>query len=323
VSTGPATPGSTDPATPASTDPGTPGNTGPATPGSTDPAAPGSAGRTGAPLVSVVVPTRDSGRTIEACLRSVRAQTHPAVQLIVVDNGSSDATWPVAARLADVVLQAGPERSAQRNAGIARAAGDWVLWIDSDMELAPDVVERSLAAARDAGATGVFVPEASTGSGFWARCRALERRCYAGEPRIEAPRLVAAAYLRRTGGFAAWLAGTEDAELRNRMLADGAGLASADALIVHDEGRLSLPGVVRKRFYYGRGLPAYRRAHPGAVSAQAGATARAMWRHRRLLAADPLHALGLAVLRTCEAAAWAAGATAAAAGSTPPWHRRR
>ena len=323
MSTGPATPGSTDPATPASTDPGTPGNTGPATPGSTDPAAPGSAGRTGAPLVSVVVPTRDSGRTIEACLRSVRAQTHPAVQLIVVDNGSSDATWPVAARLADVVLQAGPERSAQRNAGIARAAGDWVLWIDSDMELAPDVVERSLAAARDAGATGVFVPEASTGSGFWARCRALERRCYAGEPRIEAPRLVAAAYLRRTGGFAAWLAGTEDAELRNRMLADGAGLASADALIVHDEGRLSLPGVVRKRFYYGRGLPAYRRAHPGAVSAQAGATARAMWRHRRLLAADPVHALGLAVLRTCEAAAWAAGATAAAAGSTPPWHRRR
>ena len=277
---------------------------------SASPTGPSGMDGTGPPLVSVVVPTRDSGRTIEACLRSVRAQTHPAVELIVVDNGSSDATWPVAARLADVVLQAGPERSAQRNAGIARATGDWVLWIDSDMELPPDLVERSLAAALDAGATGVFIPEASTGSGFWAGCRALERRCYAGEPRIEAPRLVATAYLRQTGGFAAWLAGTEDAELRNRMLADGVRLAGTDALIVHDEGRLSLPGVARKRFYYGRGLPAYRRAHPGAVSAQARATARAMWRHRRLLAADPLHALGLAVLRTCEAAAWIAGALA-------------
>jgi glycosyltransferase involved in cell wall biosynthesis len=277
-------------------------------------AAPANGGRgpagPGMPLVSVVVPTRDSGRTIEACLRSIRAQTHPAVELIVVDNGSSDATWPVAVRLADVVLRAGPERSGQRNAGISRASGDWVLWIDSDMELAPDVVERSLAAAREAAAAGVFIPEASTGSGFWARCRALERRCYTGEPRIEAPRLVAAAYLRRTGGFAAHLAGTEDADLRNRMLADGVGLAGADALIVHHEGRLSLPGAARKRFYYGRGLPAYRRAHPGAVSAQAAATARAMWRHRRLLAGDPLHALGLAVLRACEAAAWAAGALA-------------
>ncbi|HYT25380.1 MAG TPA: glycosyltransferase [Actinomycetota bacterium] len=262
------------------------------------------------PLVSVVVPTRDSGRTIEACLRSVRSQTHPAVELIVVDNSSSDGTWPAALRLADAALRAGPERSAQRNAGIARAAGDWVLWIDSDMELAPDVVERSLAAAREAGATGVFIPEASTGSGFWARCRALERRCYTGEPLVEAPRLVRTDYLRRTGGFAVWLAGTEDAELRNRMLADGARLAGADTRIVHDEGRLSLAAVLRKRFYYGKGLPAYRRAHPGAVSAQAGATARAIWRHRRLFAADPVHAGGLAVLRACEAAAWAAGAAA-------------
>jgi glycosyltransferase involved in cell wall biosynthesis len=274
------------------------------------------------PLVSVVVPTRESGRTIEACLRSVRAQSHQAVELIVVDNDSSDRTWPIAVRLADVVLRGGPERSAQRNAGIARAAGDWLLWIDSDMELAPDVVERALAAAREAGATGVFVPEASTGSGFWARCRALERRCYTGEPRIEAPRLVRTEYLRRTGGFAVWLAGTEDAELRTRMLADGLGLASADARILHDEGRLSLPAVVRKRFYYGRGLTAYRRAHPGAVPAQAAATALALWRHRRLLAADPLHALGLAVLRACEAAAWAGGAVAGgrgrATGPGPP-----
>jgi len=263
-----------------------------------------------ATLVSVVVPTRNSGRTVERCLASVRAQTWPAVELVVVDNWSSDGTWEVASAVADVAVQAGPERSAQRNLGIARAAGEWVLWVDSDMTLAPDTVERSLAAAQAAGAVAVFLPEVSVGSGFWARCRALERRCYDGEPWIESPRLVRADHLRGAGGFAEHVTGLEDAVLRNRLLAEGARLARADTVVVHDEGRLGLVAVIRKRFYYGRSLPGYRRAHPGAVSAQARATLAAYWRHRRLLATDPVHAAGLAVLRGCEAAAWAAGAAA-------------
>ena len=87
------------------------------------------------PLVSVL--TRDAGRTIETCLRSIRAQTWPALELIVVDNGSTDATWAVARRHADLVLRGGPERSAQRNLGIDHAAGEWVYYVDADMELAP------------------------------------------------------------------------------------------------------------------------------------------------------------------------------------------
>lgn len=261
------------------------------------------------PLVSVVVPTRDAARTVDRCLASLRAQTWP-VELLVVDNWSHDGTWGVVARLADVALRAGPERSAQRNLGRERAAGEWVLWVDADMVLPPDAVERSLAAARSAGAGAVFLPETSTGSGFWARCRALERRCYAGEPRIEAPRLVRADVLDRAGGFDPANTGTEDAALRNRLRAGGVRLAWADTVVVHDEGRLRLAAVLRKRFSYGRSLPAYRRAHPGAAAAQVRGILAAYWRHRRLLAADPVHAAGMVVLRTCEAAAWAGGAVA-------------
>lgn len=266
------------------------------------------------PLVSVVVPTRDAARTVARCLQAVRAQTWPAVELVVVDNWSRDGTWEVAGRLADLTLRGGPERSAQRNLGIARAAGAWVLWVDADMVLAPDAVERSLEAAQAAGADAVFLPEASTGTGFWARCRALERRCYHGEPRIEAPRLIRAEVLREAGGFDAGNTGTEDAALRSRLLTGGARLAWADTLVVHDEGRLRLVPVLRKRFSYGRSLPRYHRANPGAVSAQARGILAAYWGHRRLLAADPVHAAGLAVLRTCEAAAWVAGAVAAPRG---------
>ncbi len=269
-------------------------------------------------LVSVVIPTLNAAGTIETCLASIRAQTHPEIELIVVDNWSQDGTWEAATDLADVAVRAGPERAAQRNIGIQRAGGDWVLWIDADMELAPEVVERSLAAAHAGGAAGVFIPEVTVGSGFWTACRTLERRCYHGEPLIEAPRLLRTGQLRALGGFSERLAGTEDAALRTRLRAEGTPLVWADTLILHHEGRLTLGGVARKRFYYGRSIPAYRHAHPGAVSGQASATLAALWRHRRLLAADPPHAAGVLLLRAWEAAAYLAGATAAALAKPRP-----
>jgi GT2 family glycosyltransferase len=262
------------------------------------------------PLVSVVVPTRNAGRTIETCLRSVRAQTWPALELIVVDNASTDATWAVAERLADLALRGGPERSAQRNLGIGHAAGEWVCYVDADMELGPEVVERAVRVGETTHAVGVAIPEESVGPGFWTRCRTLERRCLRDEPELLWPRLVRTGYLRDTGGFAPWLTGTEDAELHRRMLAHGARIALADGLILHHEGRLTLGGLARKRFYYGRGLLAYRRAHPGALAAQARAATRAVWRHRRQLLSEPGVAAGIAVMRSVELAAYLAGAVA-------------
>ncbi len=258
-------------------------------------------------LVSVVVPTRNSVRTIEACLASVRAQHDAATEIIVVDNDSSDGTWEIAERLAHVAVRGGPERSAQRNLGISLARGEFVLWIDSDMVLPPDVVARAQARAREAGAVGVFIPEVTVGPGFWTRCRALERRCYVGEEMIESPRLVRREYLAQTGGFVEWLSGTEDAELRMRMIDGGAPLARTDARIVHDEGRLTLRGVVAKRYYYGLGLSRYRAAHSGATAGQARATARAFVRSRGLLASHPVLTLGIAVMRTAEVGAYFAG----------------
>jgi glycosyltransferase involved in cell wall biosynthesis len=265
-----------------------------------------------APLVSVVVPTRNAARTVRRCLESVRAQTRPVAELIVVDNWSDDGTWELASPLADLALRAGPERGEQRNLGIAKARGEWVLWLDADMELAVDSVERALHAASARGAIGVFLPEVTAGGGFWTGCRTLERRCYHGEPHIEAPRLLRTAWLRETGGFTG-VTGTEDADVRNRLLAAGATLAWADTLVVHHEGRLTLGKLARKRFYYGKSLPVYRRQHPGAVSGQVGATVGALWRHRRLLLADPGHAAGLLLMRACEAAAYLAGALSARA----------
>jgi glycosyltransferase involved in cell wall biosynthesis len=259
------------------------------------------------PLVSVVVPTRDSGRTIERCLQSIRAQTHPAVELIVVDNFSTDDTFEVATRLADLALSAGDERSAQRNLGVAEASGEWILWIDSDMDLPEHIVAAMVERALAEEADGVFAPESTVGQGYWTACRALERSCCWDELGVQAPRLVRRSYLLETGGFLPSLAGTEDAELRTRMRHDGCRLASIDDLIVHDEGRLRLGGILLKRYYYGLGLPEYRRRHPGALEEQAGAAVRAYLRHWRKLVAAPATAAGVVLMRAGELAAYGAG----------------
>lgn len=263
------------------------------------------------PLVSVVVPTKDVERTLERCLSSIRSQTYPNLELVVVDNHSTDGTFEVARSLADIAVQAGPERSAQRNLGIELAHGTYILWIDADMVLTPHVVSDAVAAALEHGATATFIPEQTVGSGFWTACRALERRCYVGVELIEAPRLIRREWFLQRGGFVNDVAGQEDADIRMRLLREGTPMPHVDSVILHDEGRLTLGFILRKRYYYGKSLPAYHRAQPGAIVAQGRATIGAMVSGIPVLSQQPFHAVALIGLRAAEAAAYAAGAAQA------------
>lgn len=259
-------------------------------------------------LVSVVVPTRNNTRTLAACLASVREQTYDAIELIVVDNHSTDDTPAIATRLADRLITAGPERSAQRNTGVEAAEGEWVLWLDSDMILPPTSIETAVRTAERSGATGVALPERTIGDGFWTRCRALERECYLNQPWLHNPRLVRRDFLTGEGGFRLDMSGPEDADLRLRMHAVGARIELADIVVDHDEGRLTLPDVLRKRYYYGRSIPALQDKHEGAVGSQGRALLRSYVDGRGLLARDPLHAAGMVLLRGMEVVGYTLGA---------------
>ncbi len=259
-------------------------------------------------LVSVVVPTRNNERTIEECLASVRRQTHPAIELIVVDNASDDATWAIAEELADRVVAGGPERSAQRNRGIELARGEWVLWLDSDMIMPPETVAQALRTATTTGAVAIALPERTIGSGFWTACRALERECYLDDPLLHNPRLIRREVLTGDGGFALSMSGPEDADLRLRLRAAGARIELAPVLVDHDEGRLTIRSVMEKRYYYGRSLPAFADSHEGEVARQGRTVARSYLRNWRLLAHQPLQSVGMLGLRGLEAGAYAVGA---------------
>lgn len=256
-------------------------------------------------IVSVVVPTRNSGRTLEACLSSIRAQTHPDVELVIVDNHSTDATPEIAGRLGDRFATIGPERSAQRNHGAVLATGSHLLFVDSDMVLHPRVVEECVELADRAEA--VVIPEESFGEGFWARCKTLERRCYLGEESIEAARFFSRDVFARVGGYDENLAAAEDWDLHERVRAAGGRLARTKAMIRHDEGRLRLRSLMTKKFRYGSAMRPYIAKHPELARSQLTLVRPAFIRHRRDLLAEPLTALGVIAMKSAEAAAGVAG----------------
>ena len=254
---------------------------------------------------SVIVTTRNSGLTLEACLRSIQQQTTP-VELIVVDNFSTDDTPAIARRYATRFEQAGPERSRQRNLGAGLATGAFLLFIDSDMVLAPNTVAECLEQAR-AGMRAVIVPEVSEGEGFWAACKALERATYVGDDSIEAARFIEARLFIELGGFDEELTGEEDWDLTARIRQRGIAIGRTATPLVHDEGRLKLRETMRTKFYYGRTMARYLRKHPRAARSQMRLFRPAFFRNRRLLQAQPLRTLGMLAMKTCEVGAGALG----------------
>ncbi len=100
--------------------------------------------------VSVVVPAHDAHASIEAALRSALAQSRLPDEIIVVDDGSTDATATIARGFGAPVQvisqpQGGP--SAARNAGVDAASGEWIAFLDADDEWHPAKLERQLALA--------------------------------------------------------------------------------------------------------------------------------------------------------------------------------
>ena len=113
------------------------------------------------PFVSVIIPTKNSGRTIRACLESVRAQTYRNFEIVVVDNFSTDSTVRIAKEYADLVLLAGPERTSQVKQGAANSKGDFIYKIDSDFVLEPSVLEKAVKVALELLFFGYLVSDIS------------------------------------------------------------------------------------------------------------------------------------------------------------------
>lgn len=260
------------------------------------------------PQMSVIIPTRDSEPGLRRCLASLAVDQGAAFEVVVVDQQSVDRTRDVAraagATLIDAPrpeLYAPPTRS--RNLGAETATGEYLLHLDADMTLAPGVLGNAVRKCRDGGHVALTLEEVDVADGFWAACKALERRAYRGSF-LEGARFVRADVFHDSGGYDEQLGSGEDWDVHSRYAEFGS-IGRMQGAIHHHLGRVSLHGQLRKKFGYGRSAIDFLAKHDTSKYSRAMASAyRRSWRD---FAREPLHATGFVVLRVAEVLAVACG----------------
>jgi len=245
---------------------------------------------TAPPRVTVAVSTWNRAHLVGRALASVLTQTFTDIEILVVDDGSTDATPEVLARVEDrrlriVRLEQNGGISRARNTAIARARGEWLAFLDDDNEWAPDYLERQLALA-------TARPDADV-----VYCRAQRRDARTGhDPILPAAiregrvvrhllrgwlPLMSCALIRRSameavGGVDEALKASEDRDLWLRLAQRGDFAGTPEVLVVRHEH----PGTQLSRDYtlLTRDAAALDRKWKATVTASLGRVAYWRWR---------------------------------------------
>lgn len=204
------------------------------------------------PLVSVVIPTYNRAALVQTAIDSVFAQSYPRLEIIVVDDGSSDDTGAIlATRYGQEIQyfwQENQGESVARNKGIAAAHGEYIALLDSDDQWLPMKIERQVEAmehstevavigcqAQAIDFNGKLIEDTGLHTDVQAENLTLERILFANTFGGGSIALIRSHLLRQLGGFDPSIRFGEDWDLWLRMLINGGKFAmiSEPLVLVH------------------------------------------------------------------------------------------
>jgi glycosyltransferase involved in cell wall biosynthesis len=255
------------------------------------------------PLVSVIVPTLNSRRTIGTCIDSIMNQTYKNVEIIVVDNNSQDETRELVSRFKVKLLVAGPERSAQVNLGVESASGEYVYRVDSDFLVGPNVIRECVETCETNHLEGIAVRNVSDPSvSFWSRVRKFERDMHQNSESNVAVRFVKREVWLSLGGLDENLVAGEDYDFHERFVKSGHNFGFTNSYELHLNEPKTLAEVAVKHYYYGKTIIRYVRKDPVSASIKLDPM-RAVRPRNRTAFRDPLLVGGYAVYQLVRYAA--------------------
>ncbi len=264
------------------------------------------------PLISVIIPTYDSGRTIRRCLSSLKKQTYKNLEIIVVDSpyysgANREKCKKIIKKYAKYIVD-GPERSIQRNRGIEEARGKFILTIDQDMYLTKNVIRECFNVYKKEKVIALTIPEISIGKGYWTKCVALER--YVNDVlengMNECCRFFKKKDALKIGGYDKSIVGVEDSDFHYKMLKMGK-IGKVKSIIYHDEGKTSFFLRVRKKFYYSKAFRKYLKRYPGIATKQFFPIKKSYFKHWKIFVRRPHITVGIIILRSSEVIAGGLG----------------
>ena len=210
--------------------------------------------------VSLITTVKNSAEHVEEFLASVRVQTRPPDEVVVVDGGSTDGTRELLRRADDIVLisESGANISRGRNIAIAAATHDVLVVSDADCVLEPDWLER-LVEAIQAGADVAMGAYRPITESFFQECMAAVNLPDPSDvdPATFMPSARSVAYTRAAietaGGYPEWLAIGEDMAVNHRWRAAGLDMRYVPDAVVHWRLRPGVAATWRQYFRYARG----------------------------------------------------------------------
>jgi glycosyltransferase involved in cell wall biosynthesis len=213
------------------------------------------------PLVSIIIPSRNSERTIAECLVSIISQSYRPIEIIVVDCFSTDSTRSIAKGLGAFVISHDGERSMAKNLGANLAKGKYLYFVDADHKLGPDVIAACVRTIE--GFEAVLINDQDLpGNSKTSRLVASRRRILSYDPLNVAPRFVRKATFDRLGGFDSDLYAGEDLDLYRRFLLNNFKMAYSEATEWHLGSPFDLKGLLNRSMYYSSNYLRYASKNP-------------------------------------------------------------
>lgn len=251
------------------------------------------------PLVSIVIPTHNDVGDIGRCLDSITAQTYENIEIIVVDDLSTDGTVEESSKRSVEVIEAATGMAEARNVGFESATGDFVYHVDADMELTPRVVEECVEYCTEREYDALIVPERNIGHSYWTNSlkfgKKIHRRNSDGNLRFLRSDLY-----ERIGGHNPDRLSGEDWDLHRRITEQpDTSVGHIDTPVNHHLDGISLQDILRKKRRYAESQQKIDAEQRRELSASDNI--KRNLRHADLFLKDPFHAIGFVLINLFNA----------------------
>ncbi len=252
------------------------------------------------PLVSIIIPTKNSSKFLEACLESIKNQNYKNIELIVVDNNSTDNTKEIARKYTDKVFNKGPERSAQINFRVGETEGNYVYRVDSDFVLEPEIVEQCISKIKE-GYDAIVVHNTPDSTISWiAKIRKFEVDMYKYDITHSASRFFKKSVFLEIGGYNEKITAAEDYDIQNRLNRKGYKTGFIDAEAIHLGEPKSFWKLMKKYYNYGKDFNNYKKENKAESKTQLSFFRRIYFKNWRKFLKHPILGIEFIFYHCCK-----------------------
>jgi glycosyltransferase involved in cell wall biosynthesis len=252
------------------------------------------------PLISIIIPTYNSTKFLTRCLDSVINQTYKNIEIIVVDNNSSDNTKVIAKKYTDKVFNKGPERSAQTNFGVSQAKGEYVYKVDSDFVLDKNVVEECVAKIQEGFDAIVVHNSPDTRISWIAKIRKFEVDMYKYDITHSAARFLKTSVYTAIGGNNEKITAAEDYDFQNKLNKNGYKTGFVEAEALHLGEPTDILAHMKKYYWYGKDMVNYEKANEVESKTQLSFIRPVYIKNWKKFAQHPLMGLAFIAYNICK-----------------------